>query len=399
MIVALRIGLTAAALACASAPPQQLRDTRLTAAPVLRGGAVSQLELQRSIQRSTGEFLDGVAEVIESFQRQDGVHRKAALRRGLVYGASALDIATGPEAELNLLDMLVFLALSRSALERHWIPVVLGAEAKPLVAVFTSSERQLWQVSDRILSEAQQTRLRALIADWGTAHADRTRVEWVRFADVATELGDVARDRADATRGLLGGVRGAIQTADRAVMLGERAMFLGHRIPFLLRLQARLGASEVLEDGVRALDDPALRQSTARLGSFMHEASELSRSVEAATREGRLLYREVEPLLQALHMVATSGASVLPDPAIDVAEARELLDSSNRLAERTLRVVSELRLLSDTASGGGPREIVSQLEGLLRRSLLYLLVLGVGWSACFWGGYYFAKRALARRRG
>jgi len=59
-----------------------------------------------------------------------------ALRRLLLYGSSTLDIASGPRPEVNVVDMLVFVSLSRQTLENYWIPKVFGDDGLPLTAAF-----------------------------------------------------------------------------------------------------------------------------------------------------------------------------------------------------------------------------------------------------------------------
>jgi hypothetical protein len=48
-------------------------------------------------------------------------------------------------------------------------------------------------------------------------------------------------------------VKSAAQSANQALALTERALFLVHRLPFLWRIQARVGASEILSDSLATL--------------------------------------------------------------------------------------------------------------------------------------------------
>ena len=94
------------------------------------------LELQEALQRFTTQFADRITQAMEALERSSpaGV-RDEALRKNLLYVSSALEIATGPDPEVNLLDMIVFIHLSRAALEKHWIPVLYhqraGGESSP----------------------------------------------------------------------------------------------------------------------------------------------------------------------------------------------------------------------------------------------------------------------------
>jgi len=381
-------------LACGTMKPPSVRDARLTSQPVAGDVHVSQLELQQTIQRFTGEFFDGVAQSMEAPYANPKL-QQARLRQFVLYGSSALDIASGPQPEVNVLDMLVFVSLSRQTLEAYWVPHVFGAQGKGLVTAFTASERKLWKISDTIMSSVQQRELRDLIDVWRAGHPNQTRVEWVRFQDFSSHTGEIAEERAAGARRLFGGIRSAAQTADQALLLTERAMFLAHRMPFLVRLQARLGVQETLDDSLSKLDDvQGLMTTVPQLAPILRDAALLSTSAEAAAREGRLFFGDVEPLLQSLKIIRTEPGAVDRPATIDLVEVQRLLDSSNRLAERSGYVVQELRGL--TASQKGLMTAAnSPVDQMVRRWLTYLVLLGALWATFFWGGYYIAKRAVA----
>jgi hypothetical protein len=246
-------------------------------------------DLQQAIQRFIGELIEGLLEAVDAIRDNDPMHEQAALRRLLVYFASSLDIASGPQPTVNLLDMQVFVRLSRETLELYW-KKQLGDRGQALVTAFEKSEARLLELSKRVLSSEQQHEVSALIECWRSRHTDQVRVEWVRFNDFA-EL--AAKERASTSRGLFGGFKSAVQSADQALMLAERAMFLANRLPFLIRLQLRLGVQETIDD------------SLARL------------------------------------------------PAV--------------------------------------QRVLDAIPAILRRSFGYLVLLGVAWSAVFWGGYYLVK--------
>jgi hypothetical protein len=202
-------------------------------------------------------LMDRVSEVIYPIVDEDHapLHREALLRRALSYNASALDIAVGPQPELNAIDMLVFTILCRDVLERHWIPRRLGSDGQPFVSAFAHAEEDLWDICDKFLSTNEQNDVRELIATWQVEHAGQFRVENVRFLEFSAHAGQLASERAAKSRGLLGHVRSAAATADQALLISERAFFLTQHMPFLMRLQARVGAHETLSDSLTRLND------------------------------------------------------------------------------------------------------------------------------------------------
>lgn len=122
-----------------------------------------EFELQQELQRFTTQFSDRVTQATEILERsaRPGV-RDAALKKNLLYVSSAMEIATGPFAEINLLDMIVFVRLSRTVLENHFIPELYGDEGGDLSEVFSRSEHELSEVAARALSPAQREQLAGL---------------------------------------------------------------------------------------------------------------------------------------------------------------------------------------------------------------------------------------------
>ncbi len=202
-------------------------------------------ELQQSLQRFTTQFVERVtyaSEGLEASLRQEV--RDEALRKHLLYASSAVEIATGPAPEVNLLDMMVFARLCRTALERWWIPELYGDEGLALADAFLRFEGDLDGLAAKALTQAQRELLAAAIAAWLAENPSRRRVEGIRLDDFA----GLATAPSSPARGLLSSVRMAKRVANHALLLSERGLFLVHRLPFLWRLQARLGAREVVGD-------------------------------------------------------------------------------------------------------------------------------------------------------
>jgi hypothetical protein len=94
---------------------ESTRDVRMSSEFGRKPGEpVSQAELLEDVQRFTSDFMLRIADRATPLEESpSAVVREAALRRVLVYESMALDIASGPLPELNLVDMLVFVSLSR----------------------------------------------------------------------------------------------------------------------------------------------------------------------------------------------------------------------------------------------------------------------------------------------
>src|SRR5262245_16507009 len=174
--------------------------------------------------------------------------RDEALRKNLLYVSSALEIASGLDPEVNLLDMLVFVHLSRATLEKHWIPVVYRERGADVAQVFARSEQELQALAEQALTPAQQTQVLNVVDGWLAENLQQVRVEGIRLADFARMAGKAAAERAMQTRGLLSSVSTASRAANQALLLTERGLFLLHRMPSVWRLQARLAARDMTSD-------------------------------------------------------------------------------------------------------------------------------------------------------
>src|SRR5437870_693892 len=79
-----------------------------------RPETLNQAELQEEVQRFSADLSARLSDASQPLLESGSAElREATVRRLLLYQSSALDIATGPRPEVNLLDMAVFVGLSR----------------------------------------------------------------------------------------------------------------------------------------------------------------------------------------------------------------------------------------------------------------------------------------------
>lgn len=355
---------------------------------------MTQAELQQDVQRFTSDLMFGVAEAVAPIEAHpDPEVRRTGLRRVLVYHSTALDIATGPFPEINLVDMLVFVSLSRRVLEQHWVPEVFGQYGKPLAETFAKLERELWTLTNKILTGDQQEQLRDLIVAWEHGHPDQVLVEGVRFQEFSSRAGEVTAERAARARGLFGQIKSATQAADQALLISERALFLAHRMPFLVRLQARIGVQEAVDDSLRRMKElERVMKHVPEARPALRELAALSSHAAEAARETRLLAEAAEPYLEYVGGTEDVDAQAL---ARRRATLLETLARVDRISERSVLLLQELRRTLPGDPDRAITEVEQRVDGLVRRWMLYLLLLGAGWSGLFWGGYYLVKRRTA----
>jgi hypothetical protein len=237
-------------------------------------GTMPEPELQQELQRFTTQFADRITQATETLERSlpPGV-RDEALRKNLLYVSSALEVATGADPEINLLDMIVFVRLSKTVLDKHWIPTLYGGKGADLAEIFARSDEELKELAAQALSPDQRVELERLVEAWLAANPGQVRVEGVRLADFSAAAGSAAADRAIDAKGLMSSVRTASRAANQAMLLTERGLFLFHRMPSLWRLQARVGARDMVADTISLLSEGP----QAPVARVRREASELAR--------------------------------------------------------------------------------------------------------------------------
>ncbi len=210
------------------------------------GKGVTQTELQQDLQRFTSVFTDRIAQGLDEIRKsKSSAVREEGIKRTLLYGTAVMEIVSSPAPEIALLDMLVFVTLSREVFEKYWIPTVFKERGRVMLIAFERSEKEIWAIADKVMSPHAQADVKELIVRWKRENPGQIRVEGVRLGDFSQRAGKIARERAEQTGGLLSTVRSGVVAADEALLMADRVLFLMHRMPFLLRLQASLGASDI----------------------------------------------------------------------------------------------------------------------------------------------------------
>ena len=185
---------------------------------------------------------------------------------------AAVDIAVGPNAVENLLDLIVLVTLTRIELETYWVPEVLGSDmGESLIRTARTLEEDIWKRSAKVLTSEQQQVLRDLIIQFHEEHPDQHFFWEMRFGEFSDQrAADLAR--VEQTGGLLGEVRQARETVQEVQDFTERLMYYMLRAPTLTRLEAELGMRRALEspEVVQLLDNTErLTTSTERYAAML----------------------------------------------------------------------------------------------------------------------------------
>lgn len=291
------------------------------------------------------------------YDSPDRLIRLSAMRQVLLYQSSAVDIATEPEPEVALLDMVVFITLTKDSFENYWRPKVFGSAGDEFEQAFRQSESEVWVLASRVMNSAQQSTLKELIHKWQSENPGRYKVEGVRLGSLAQHAGAVAQAKDNQAGGLLAGVSSAVERIDEALLMANRGFFLAQRMPFLLRLQARLLASEISDDLI--------------VTDLMNESAGLAQKAGTAAVQGKSLAQSLYPLIPSPGMLA------------------RYLSETNRITDKTLTLVSALQRVDPS----------DRIERLARNLMIYFFILLVAMSVIGWGGLFIYRRALAKAGG
>ncbi len=238
-------------------------------------GGITRAQLRHEVMRFSRSFLAQVNQAADAIEKHSLTPqaRLAAHQGKLMYGASSLDIAIGPNPEVNLLDMVVFVTLARIVVEEYWVPQVFGAAGQDLLEVFRRFEADIWAIAAKVLTPEQQQDLRNLIQEWRKRHPDQRYVAAVRFGDFSEHIGKSTLADAQRSGGLFG-VKGVTHSVDEIRLLSERLLFYAQLMPFLVRWQA-----ERLFLTIAAT--PEMQQVLANLTHFTETASEFAQVAKA----------------------------------------------------------------------------------------------------------------------
>jgi len=289
-------------------------------------GTLDPEEVQQTLMRFTGEFSAQMIAGIDLLRLgTNDVDPKETLNMKIVIVSEPCAIASGPNAVANLLDMTVFVTVTRLAIEDYWQPKIFGDSAQPILEACRSLETNIWEIAGKLLSAPQLEELRQAIAAWRQLHPVPERVMGARAVGFATE---VARARKADTAapgsvfGLLGldplsGLDPATREIALSRMFAERALFIAQWMPRLVRWQIELmslNAVSMPEVQQVITNTTHLAASVDRFatiaeklpGQIGTEREEILKTIDSQAKQLTPLVNEVRQTLAAGSQMSTS---------------------------------------------------------------------------------------------
>ena len=283
---------------------------------------VDPVEVQQALLRDADEFLTQMVFGIDKLRRgTNELGRAEVLQWKIAFGTEICSIASGPNDIANLLDMTVFVTLTRMGLEDHWQPKVFGESGMPMLESCRTAETEIWRLAETMLAPEQRKELHQAIEVW---HEQNPLLEDLPAARAVGFTSKMAANQAgqrppgsvfnllnvDPLSGLDPAVREIAQTR----LFAERALYVTQKMPLLLRWQTELLT-------VNAVEMPAVQQlvtnSTqlaASVDRFARVAEQLPNQVSAEREE---LVKALEsqektltPLVSEVRQTFTAGSQM-----------------------------------------------------------------------------------------
>ena len=243
--------------------------------------AASLLQMQLAVMRFADEYTGRIDEQVVAFQQgtNDPAERLAAQSWLVSQATAAFTIATGPNPELNAIDMLVFATLSRMVIEDRWVNELYGKRANGLLDAHKALENRIWGYSGELLTPEQTGELRAAIESWHRQNPLLRTVPFIHLEDFAfatsrTRAGSTSSGSIFSFIGIdpFSNLDPAVRELTQSRQLAERAVYYGQRMPKLNSMEVQRLAFELAVTP----ESVGLLQSIGSVGTAAQKTSELA---------------------------------------------------------------------------------------------------------------------------
>ena len=289
-------------------------------------GQADPVEIQQKLLRFADDFSTRTGIGVDKLHTgTNALTRAEVLQWKIALVTENCSIVSGPNAIANLLDMTVFVTVTRMALEEHWLPKIFGEPARPLLEICSGAEKEIWLLAGKVLKGEQQAELHAAIAQW---RRENPLPESVLAARAVSFTSGMAKERNATTARVdsvfsllnvdpLSGMEPAVREIAQTRLFAERTLFVTQKMPTLLRWQMELLSFNVTTiPSVQQLVTNSTQISTSverfataaeKLpGQISAERAEILKALEAQEKNLTPLVNEVRHTLAAGSQMSTS---------------------------------------------------------------------------------------------
>ena len=392
-IKALTMGVTTILLlsACATSSAPQTQDVFVAE---INGGApgessaMTRVELEAHVRRFSDRYITRIAiaanAVIDSSQSLEG--RRFMEDWKNVSFAAIVDVAIGPDAVTNLMDMMVLTMLSRMVVEDYWAPKIADEEVRlAFLQAFHDLEQDIWTVADDVLTPENQEALADLVAEWHGENPEQVFPWYVRLSNFSGQRA-ASLNAVKQSGGMLAEVARAREAAEEMQAFGERVLFYLQRAPMMTSGQFESSVNNVLSgpevtrlltdverfviaadrlvqivDGLPESRLAAVDQLMDRLGE---EREAMMATLAAESPEMRQLLVELLPILESVERtVAMANVDNPNSRPFDINEYTAMVDqSAATVVEMRLLVESVTNLMAGVEDVSGLTDAMIEIE-------------------------------------
>ncbi len=275
--------------------------------------AAELLQLQLNVMRFADEYTARVTDQIVAFQlgTESPTERLMAQSWIVSQATAAFTIASGPNPELNAIDMLVFVTLSRMVIEDRWSREHSAIQANELLDAHKALEKRIWSFASELLTPKQIGELRSSLETWHRDNPLQRAVPFIHLEDFAfttstVRTGNISTGSIFSFIGIdpLSNLDPAVRELTQSRQLAERAVYYAQRAPKLLSMQVQQLVFElaVMPESVGLLQNierfSAAAQQTSALAADLPDL--LAKEREATINQLTGILDSREGLLQAL---------------------------------------------------------------------------------------------------
>jgi len=283
------------------------------------------VEVQQRVLRFADQFSTRITVATAQLRHgTNAIDPAEVLRWKIALGTETCSIASGPNAVADLLDLTVFVTVTRASVEEHWLPEVFGESARPLLESCRNAETEIWRLAGGVLNPEQQAELRQGIGLWRAQNPLPENLLAARALGLTARVAEARKTDKPASSASvfnllmldpLSGLDPATREIAETRLFAERALYVAQWMPMLLRWQ-----TELLTLNAVAL--PEVQQ-------LVTNSTQIAASVDRFARVVELLPNQVsaerQEILKALES-QEKGLSAL------TAEARQTLTAGTQMS-------------------------------------------------------------------